>query len=45
MGRYPDNPKGKRSAMIPLLTLAQKQNDNFLSLNAMKKIAKILEVN
>ena len=31
--------------MIPLLMLAQKQSDNFLSLNAMKKIAKLLEVN
>ena len=43
MGRYPE--KGKKSAMIPLLTLAQKQNDNFLSLNAMKKVAKMLEIN
>jgi NADH dehydrogenase (ubiquinone) flavoprotein 2 len=45
MSRYPDNPKGKRSATIPLLMLAQKQNDNFLSINAMKKVAKILELN
>ena len=29
---------------MPLLWLAQKQNGNFVSLNAMKKIAKILEV-
>lgn len=40
---YPE--KGKKSAIIPLLTLAQKQNDNFLSLNAMRKVAKIVEVN
>lgn len=41
--KYP--PNWKRSAIIPLLHLAQKQNDNFLSLNAMKKVAKICEVN
>merc|ERR1712162_71589 len=29
----------KRSAVIPLLTLAQTQNDGFLSLNAMNKVA------
>ena len=45
MSRYPENAKGKRSATIPLLMLAQKQNDNFLSINAMKKVAKILELN
>jgi len=27
------------------LTLAQKQTNNFLSLNAMKKVAKLVEVN
>jgi NADH dehydrogenase (ubiquinone) flavoprotein 2 len=41
--KYP--PNWKRSAIIPLLTLAQKQNDNFLSLSAMRKVAKITEVN
>ena len=43
LGKYP--PNWKRSAIIPLLTLAQKQNDNFLSLSAMLKVAKITEVN
>ena len=42
LAKYPSN--YKRSATIPLLMLAQKQNDNFLSLSAMKKIAKILEI-
>jgi len=41
MARYPEN--YKRSAVIPLLTLAQTQNDGFLSLNAMNKVAEILE--
>jgi len=40
--RYPSN--YKRSAIIPVLTIAQKQNDNFLSLSAMRKVAKLLEV-
>lgn len=40
--RYPDN--YKRSAVLYLLHLAQKQNDNFLTLAAMNKIAKILEM-
>jgi NADH dehydrogenase (ubiquinone) flavoprotein 2 len=39
LNKYPSN--WKRSAIIPLLHLAQKQNDNFLSLNAMKTVAKI----
>ncbi len=43
LAKYP--PNWKRSAIIPLLTLAQKQNNNFLSLSAMKKVAKIVEVN
>lgn len=43
LSKYPSN--WKRSAIIPLLTLAQKQNDNFLSLSAMRKVAKITEVN
>lgn len=38
-------PNFKKSAIIPLLHLAQKQNNNFLSLSAMKKVAKIVEVN
>eukprot|EP01015_Nassula_variabilis_P023367 TRINITY_DN436_c0_g1_i8.p1 TRINITY_DN436_c0_g1~~TRINITY_DN436_c0_g1_i8.p1 ORF type:complete len:246 (+),score=48.11 TRINITY_DN436_c0_g1_i8:97-834(+) len=40
--KYPKN--YKRSALIPLLHIAQKQNNNFLSLSAMNKIAKILEI-
>ena len=39
LDKYP--PNWKRSAIIPLLHLAQKQNANFLSLNAMKTVAKI----
>lgn len=42
LSKYPSN--YKKSALIPLLFLAQKQNDNFLPLSAMKKIAQILEV-
>jgi len=42
LSRYPTN--YKKSACIPVLTLAQKQNDNFLSLSAMKKISKLLEM-
>ncbi len=38
-------PKGKQqSAVMPLLYLAQKQNDNWIPLAAMKYIAKILEM-
>jgi len=33
-----------RAAAIPVLLLAQKQNNNFLSLAAMNKVAKILEI-
>lgn len=43
LAKYP--PNYKKSGIIPLLHLAQKQNDNFLTLSAMKKVAKILEVN
>lgn len=43
LNKYP--PNWKRSAIIPLLHLAQKQNSNFLSLNAMRTVAKICEVN
>ena len=39
---YPDN--YKHSAVIPVLFIAQKQNDNFLTLSAMNKVAKILEM-
>jgi NADH dehydrogenase (ubiquinone) flavoprotein 2 len=42
MNKYPTN--YKHSAAIPLLMLAQKQNDNFLTLSAMNKVAKILEM-
>ena len=40
--KYPDNYKS--SAIIPTLFIAQKQNDNFLTLAAMNKIAKMLEM-
>ena len=40
--KYPDNYKS--SAVIPALFIAQKQNDNFLTLSAMNKIAKMLEM-
>ena len=42
LNKYPSN--YKRSATLPLLTMAQKQNENFLSLSAMKKIAKMLGI-
>lgn len=41
--KYP--PTHRASALIPMLHLAQKQNNNFLSLTAMNKVAKILGVN
>ena len=38
-------PKGKKSsAVMPLLSLAQKQNDNWLPLSAIKYIAKLLDM-
>lgn len=40
--KYPDN--YKCSACIPALFIAQKQNDNFLTLSAMNKVAKVLEM-
>jgi len=40
--KYPDNYKS--SAVIPALFIAQKQNDNFLTLAAMNKVAKTLEM-
>eukprot|EP00891_Asterochloris_glomerata_P003744 jgi/Astpho2/3744/Aster-04927 len=42
IARYPSNYKA--SAVIPLLDLAQKQNDGWLSLNAMNRVAKVLEM-
>jgi NADH dehydrogenase (ubiquinone) flavoprotein 2 len=42
MSRYPSN--YKHSAIIPLLMIAQKQNANFLTLSAMNKCAKVLEM-
>lgn len=42
LAKYPSN--YKKSAVIPMLFLAQKQNDNFLTLAAMKKVAQILEI-
>ena len=40
--KFPDNYKS--SAIIPVLFIAQKQNNNFLTLSAMHKTAKILEM-
>ena len=42
LAKYPSN--YKKSAMIPVLMIAQEQENNFLSLSAMKKVAYILEV-
>ena len=42
MKKYPDNYKA--SAVIPALFIAQKQNNNFLPLSAMHKVAKMLEM-
>eukprot|EP00357_Protocruzia_adherens_P007896 CAMPEP_0114979762 /NCGR_PEP_ID=MMETSP0216-20121206/4568_1 /TAXON_ID=223996 /ORGANISM="Protocruzia adherens, Strain Boccale" /LENGTH=260 /DNA_ID=CAMNT_0002341157 /DNA_START=27 /DNA_END=809 /DNA_ORIENTATION=- len=42
LAKYPSN--YKKSGIIPLLTIAQKQAGNFLSLAAMNKVAKVLEV-
>ena len=42
LNKYPDNYKS--SAVIPVLFIAQKQNNNFLTLSAMHKTAKILEM-
>lgn len=43
LSKYPSN--YKQSACIPLLDLAQRQNDGFLSLSAMNKVAEIIGVN
>jgi len=40
--RYPN--KNKKSAVMPLLYLAQKQNENWIPLAAMKYIGKILDM-
>ena len=42
IARYPDN--WKQSAVIPLLDLAQKQNEGWLSLAAMNRVAKDLDM-
>jgi NADH dehydrogenase (ubiquinone) flavoprotein 2 len=42
LSRYPKT--YQKSALMPMLWLAQKQNGNFLTLAAMQKIAKILEI-
>lgn len=42
ISRYPTNYKA--SALIPLLDLAQQQNDGWLSLAAMNRVAKILDM-
>ena len=40
--RYPQ--KSKKSAVMPFLYLAQRQNDNWIPLSAMKYIAKFLNM-
>jgi NADH dehydrogenase (ubiquinone) flavoprotein 2 len=42
LNKYPSN--YKESAVIPALFIAQKQNDNFLTLSAMNKVAKVLNM-
>ena len=42
LSRYPSN--YKQSGCIPLLDLAQKQNNGWLNLSAMNRVAEILEV-
>ena len=42
LARYPSN--WKQSAVIPLLDLAQQQNDGWLSLAAMNRVAKVLDM-
>jgi NADH dehydrogenase (ubiquinone) flavoprotein 2 len=42
LAKYPDNYKS--SAVIPALFVVQKQNNNFLTLSAMNKVAKTLEM-
>ena len=42
LAKYPTD--RKQSAIMPLLDLAQRQNDNWIPLSAMKYIAKMLEM-
>ena len=42
LSKYPENYKA--SGTIPLLDLAQRQNDNFLTLSAMDKVAELLDM-
>lgn len=42
ISRYP--PNWKQSAVIPLLDLAQQENKGFLTLAAMNKVARVLEM-
>jgi NADH dehydrogenase (ubiquinone) flavoprotein 2 len=42
LAKYPSN--RKQSAVMPLLQMAQKQNDNWLPLSAMNKIAELLDI-
>jgi NADH-quinone oxidoreductase subunit E len=42
IGKYPD--MRQQSAVMPLLFIAQKQNDNWIPLSAMKYIGKLLEM-
>lgn len=42
ISKYP--PQYKKAAVIPLLHLAQKQNDNWLSISAMNHVAEVLEM-
>ena len=42
IAKYP--PNYKESAVIPVLFIAQKQNNNFLTLSAMNKVAKVLNM-
>lgn len=42
LAMFPDG--HKRAALIPLLDLAQRQNNNFLSISAMHKVADLLQI-
>ena len=42
IAKHPSN--YKESAVIPVLFIAQKQNNNFLTLAAMNKVAKVLSM-
>jgi NADH dehydrogenase (ubiquinone) flavoprotein 2 len=44
LAKFPANSAGLLSAVIPLLDLAQRQNNNWLPLAAMNKVAKIIKV-